>query len=241
MSRYNYNKEFFKKIDTENKAYWLGFLYADGSITRFYKDDKLRSMSVELTLKAEDKGHLFKYLHDLESNVPIQERKNKIKDKVYYSNRVVINYTKLCKDLIALGCTPAKSLTLTFPSIEQVPKQFIQHFMRGYFDGDGCIHYSEGVYFHKNKNKEYLGRNFVCSIIGTYEFLESFKSVLGENGISSSDIKQGNTGKAFELRITDRFNIKRFYEYLYQDSSVYLKRKHDIFIHAFKQYADLNA
>lgn len=51
MGKYTYNKDYFKEIDSFEKAYWLGFLYADGCITRFYKDEKLKSMSLEITLQ----------------------------------------------------------------------------------------------------------------------------------------------------------------------------------------------
>ena len=47
MSKYVYNKDYFEKINTSEKAYWLGFLYADGCITRFYKGEVLKSMSLE--------------------------------------------------------------------------------------------------------------------------------------------------------------------------------------------------
>lgn len=54
MSKYVYNKDYFEKINTSEKAYWLGFLYADGCITRFYKGEVLKSMSLEITLKDAD-------------------------------------------------------------------------------------------------------------------------------------------------------------------------------------------
>ena len=57
MSKYEYNKDYFGKIDTSDKAYWLGFLYADGSINRYYKNEKLRSMTLELNLSYKDKEH----------------------------------------------------------------------------------------------------------------------------------------------------------------------------------------
>lgn len=234
--KYSYNEDFFKEIDTEEKAYWLGFLYADGSITRFYKNEKLRSMSVELTLKSEDEGHLFSYLKSIESNVPIQTRKHKIKDKVYESKRVVVNNTKFAKNLISKGCTPQKSLALTFPTEDILPKELIPHFIRGYFDGDGCVHYSENMQYHKNRGKEYLQKSFVVSIVGTYEMLDSIKEILKSNNITSSEINHGNSGQAYELRVHDRNNLKKLYDFMYQNSNIRLKRKEEIFLHAFKQF-----
>ena len=60
MSKYYYNKDYFSVIDNSDKAYWLGFLYADGCINRYYRNEKLKAMNLELTLCDEDKKHLQK-------------------------------------------------------------------------------------------------------------------------------------------------------------------------------------
>lgn len=232
MGKYNYDKNFFEKIDTEEKAYWLGFMYADGSITRYYKNEKLKSMSLELSLKSEDKGHLFKFNSDINGDLPIQDRKTKLKDKIYTSNRIVVNCTKMCNDLINVGCTPQKSLTLVYPK-KIMNEELERHFIRGYFDGDGCVHYSKSKVYHKNKEKEYLQNHFSCSFVGTFEFLTSLKLVLQNEGIKTSKIYNGNTGKAMEIRIYGQENIHNFYNYLYQNSSVKLKRKVEVFNRAF--------
>lgn len=234
MSKYTYNKNFFEEIDNNIKAYWLGFLYADGCITRFYRNEKLRSMSLELTLQTRDKGLLFRFLKDLEANVPIQDRKHKIKDEIYYSNRVVINCTKMCRDLIKLGCTPDKSLTLSFPSEDILPKEFVSEFIRGYFDGDGCIHYSENKGYHKNP--EWISKSFVASFVGTYDFLSSLKIIFNDMSININKLGHGNTGKAYELRITGKHNLHKLYNYLYNNADLFIKRKNDIFQYAFRKY-----
>lgn len=90
MCKYTYNKDYFKEIDSFEKAYWLGFLYADGCITRFYKDEKLKSMSLEIMLQNDDKNHLIKFRDALDSNVPI---KDKLVAGKYKSSRIVINCT----------------------------------------------------------------------------------------------------------------------------------------------------
>lgn len=236
MSKYTYNKDYFEVIDNQEKAYWLGLLYADGCITKFYRNEKVKSMSLELTLKSEDKPHLEKFLKALDSNSPIQNRKHKIGNKTYTSNRVVINCTKMCRDLIDKGCTPQKSLTLAFPTNEQVPTELLPHFMRGYLDGDGCVHYSEAMQYHAQKGKSYLSKNFVVSLVGTEEFLWKFKLNLISNQVVSNNIFCGNTGKAYELRITDRNNIKLLYDYLYKDSTISLDRKVEVFEHAFSRF-----
>ncbi len=140
MSKYKYNKDYFKVIDTEEKAYWLGFLYADGCINELHKNGKTCSMNLELTLAKVDKEHLEKFAKAIETNVPIKQRISRYKGKEYVSNRIIINSTKMCKDLCDLKCIPNKTYGIRFPDTNIVPKCFMKDFLRGFFDGDGCIH-----------------------------------------------------------------------------------------------------
>ena len=122
MSKYNYNKDYFESINSSEKAYWLGFLYADGCITRFYKNEKLKSMSLELTLCKEDKEHLIKFNNALSSNVPIRKKLVKTNTKIYEEYRLVINCTKMCYDLINLKCTPNKTFSIVIPRLDNFSK-----------------------------------------------------------------------------------------------------------------------
>lgn len=226
MSKYYYNKDYFKKIDTSEKAYWLGFLYADGCITRFYRNEKLKSMSLELTLQDEDCNHLIKFKNALESNVPIQ---HKVIRNKYKSDRIVINCTSMCRDLIELGCTPVKSLTLEFPNNNILPDKYLRDFIRGYFDGDGGVSYTEGEYFNSARNKYYKQYNYRCYFCGNEQFLTKLKEVLNSNGISTSDLKKDNRSQAVNIYIYGSDNIDKLQKYLYTDNCVNLSRKFDKF------------
>ena len=226
MSKYYYNKDYFKKIDTNEKAYWLGFLYADGCITRFYKGEKLKSMSLEITLKDDDCEHLIKFNNALESNVPIQHR---IINNKYNADRLVINCTEMCKDLINLGCTPVKSLILEFPKNDIVPQEFIRDFIRGYFDGDGGVSYTEGEYYHSNRNKYYKQYHYRCYFCGNEQFLSELKKILNDNNIKTSDLKKDKRSNAINIYIYGKDNIEEFKEYLYTNNCVNLSRKFDKF------------
>lgn len=226
MSKYYYNEDYFKKIDTAEKAYWLGFLYADGCITRFYRNEKLKSMSLELTLQDEDCNHLIKFKNALESNVPIQ---HKIIGNKYKSDRIVINCTSMCRDLIKLGCTPVKSLTLEFPNNDILPDKYLRDFIRGYFDGDGGVSYTEGEYYHSARNKHYKQYHYRCYFCGNEKFLAELKRVLNSNGIKTSDLKKDNRSKAVNINIYGNDNIEKFKGYLYTDNCVNLSRKFDKF------------
>lgn len=233
MSEYNYNEKYFETIDNEHKAYWLGFLYADGYVEPIYRKDKIKAFRIEIGLSIEDKHHLELLLQDIESDVPISERNQKIGNKTYSTCRVRINNTKMCRDLINLGCTTRKSLTLEFPSENIVPKEYLKDFIRGYFDGDGCISYSERDYVDKRNNKQYTQKNIVSSFIGTHDFLSDLSEILSDNDINFSFNKKPNCGKASEIRLTKHSDILNLYRYIYNDATIFLSRKKEKFINAF--------
>ena len=116
-------KNIFETIDTEEKAYWLGFLYADGYVSKYNQ--------IEVSLALEDEEHLGKLKTFINTNTNI------IKDD--HRARLLFCSQKLATDLARLGCVNGKSLILTFPTSEQLPDELVRHFLRGYVDGDGCL------------------------------------------------------------------------------------------------------
>ena len=214
--KYNYNDSFFEKIDTEEKAYWLGFLYADGSIGR--KKEKIESVNLQLGTK--DEHHLKKFAEQMTVNFSEQQIKTKItklKENVHEGKLFSIYSTKIAEDLIKLGCVPNKSLILKFPTKEQVPEELIHHFMRGYFDGDGCIYLS----------KKYNKTSF--DIAGTEKFCESYRLKLNKNITKKEKKKFGKAGKNVVFRESEKKRIKEIEKFLYCDATVFLERKKEKF------------
>lgn len=211
--KYTQDDDFFEVIDSEAKAYWLGFLYADGCILERYVDGKLKSMNCEVGLAIIDEEHLVKLRNTIQSTNSVRTKKNTLNGKEFASCRFVIHSTKMCRDLIDKGCTPRKSLTLTFPTKEQVPDHLLSHFVRGYIDGDGSIMWSTN------------GRWGRISIIGTQEFLEgmiermswSLKSIRGCN-------RPDDTIRAIEYG--GREEVTKMLNDLYSNATVYLERKY---------------
>lgn len=201
--KYSYNEKFFENIDNENKAYWLGFLYADGGI-----NVGKRSKNLEITLGERDKDHLTKFIHDIQGNMPIREKTVKLKGKEYKSYRVNICSSKLCEDLINLGCTPNKSLTLTFP--QDIEPHLYPHFIRGYLDGDGTI-----------------STRCRISICGTYDFLYSLQQhLIKELDITKVKILSDKRAKHYQYERVGA-NALKILDYLYSNAEVYLDRKYD--------------
>lgn len=205
---YKYNENFFEKIDSPRKAYWLGFLYADGCIL-----DQRKSKILEITLSKNDKNHLQKFLDDLESDVPIKTKKVKLGNKEYEACRIFICSTYLCDCLIELGCAPRKSLTLEFPK-NKIPDNLINYFILGYFDGDGCFSPREDT------------NTASLSFVGTYDFLIGILNVFKDKGLVNKYTKIYKKGNAYHFFLYNKANIKRILFYLYGNKEIYLERKY---------------
>ena len=128
-SRYFANFRYFNKIDTEFKAYILGFIYADGN---------LFNNTLKIAISEKDKEILEKFKEDIKCNNPILFIKSNLKNR---QDQVSLSITDvdLRNDLIDKGVIENKTFKIVFPSYNKVPKKLIHHFIRGYFDGDGCI------------------------------------------------------------------------------------------------------
>ena len=122
----------------------------------------------------------------------------------------------IVEDLIGLGCIPRKTNRLKF--VDCVQDELMRHFIRGYFDGNGSI------YMNKCKSYKYVR----CSISsGSYEFLFGLSKYLEEIGIKSFITNDRNSYKLF---IGGKHNCKRFADYMYKDSNIYLDRKYEKYL-----------
>jgi len=127
--KYTADWDYFETIDTEAKAYWLGFLYADGYIS------KSPSNLMGVSLAEKDYAHLCKLQADLNATNPIiMYEPSSGYGKDPYVRFTVIS-DKMVKDLERHGITSNKTNVLQPPTT--VPEDLIHHFIRGYFDGDG--------------------------------------------------------------------------------------------------------
>ena len=123
--KYTLNEEFFSSIDTPEKAYWLGFLTADGCI----RED---IGTVTLHLKAEDAEHLDKLQEALNSNYPVETL---LRDNSVCATLTVCSQ-RLVRDLVKLGLHANKTNTV---QPWNAPTALLADYWRGVFDGDGCL------------------------------------------------------------------------------------------------------
>lgn len=208
--KYTYNKEYFKIIDNEEKAYWLGFIYADGYIINGIKGKNKDSLGI--TLSIEDKEHIEKFKKSIDSNHPINIYKTKYGTN---SARIVIQDEELVADLIKLGVLRNKSLKLKFPTSDIVNESLIYHFIRGYFDGDGSL---------KKKGKNIKGYDF--SVLGTIEFLTELKVYLNVNN-KIRKCNKNNEVNNYHLTFGGNQKVKHVTKKLYENATIYLNRKYE--------------
>ena len=210
--KYVVNHNFFNDINSEEKAYILGFVYADGSISDV-------NNTLNISLKASEKSFLEEINQLMESNYKLFLSKGRynsscpITDKI----RLSICSKQIVNDLISIGCIPRKSDTLQFPKIRE---DLLCHFMRGYFDGDGT------VFLHLKKHIHF-------GIIGTYEFCKSYIDVL------KLDVKiykeKRTTKNVWYINIGNKKTVLKIFNFLYKEHSICLKRKYDIFNNHFNK------
>lgn len=206
--KYNLNEKYFENIDCQEKSYWLGFLMADGNIFLGKGNKKY----LRLELSAKDLSHLQNFLKCINSDVPIKYR---YKKNTYY---ISISNQKICNDLINLNCIPRKTFNLKFPKLK---KYLIPHFVRGYFDGDGCI--------SKRKNKN----SYTCFFLGQPFFLEELNSYLYQIGIDKK-IKRHSKSNVFKINIYKKSEIDSLYVWMYSEMNICLYRKYNKFIERIK-------
>lgn len=210
--KFFYDENFFEKIDTELKAYWLGFLFADGCVR-----DVKGAYVVKIKLSELDEEHLISLLKHIGSNQKeLRTETSKFKgsnNKEYQSTGKVllINSKKMVKDLISLGCTQNKTNNIIFPKINP---EFISSFILGYFDGDGCITQ------RKIKGSVYYNVTFTS---GSENFLDKVKQNLLKFGIQS--ISKYSYTTFHRLQIANKLDLLKLKEYFYRDNNFCLERK----------------
>ena len=211
---YKVTEDFFKCNNTEEKAYILGFICADGHIEK----DRLN-----ITVSIKDRDILEKIRYAMHSNHPIKEvqRTNPYK-KTNRENLILselmIGSVELVKPLFNMGLTTNKTYTLNGDILKYIPKYLIRDFLRGYFDGDG------NVFFGRRYNSGY---KYNINICGNEDFLlKSFQTYFPSSNKLYKDLY---SKQCYVWKISQKDKVRDFMYYLYYNSSISLHRKYDEF------------
>jgi hypothetical protein len=210
IRKHNCNEDYFEKIDSCEKAYWLGLLFADGYVRKRKQSNGKHKQGgvVGISLKNGDEYLLEKFITDIESTYKLTKQ---IKDK-FLSYKLEVNSSKMANDLINLGCIPNKSLILLPPKLKD---EFISHFIRGYFDGDGSI----GKY----------GGRFKFSLLGTNELLTWILNYFKNKGMETTP-KISKRKNIYTIQVNSKSDIELIKNILYTScNDYYLKRKKEKF------------
>jgi hypothetical protein len=209
--KYFYDEEFFENINNEEKAYFLGFVFADGSVV--YDKKKFR---YQLTLKLHTKDNhiLESFIKSVNGEMKVWKHRQREISEVHFSGKKITN------DLIKLGATPRKTFTLCYPNID---KNLERHFLRGYFDGDGCIRIN-------TDKRDGSKRGDLRIVSGSIEMLNKINERM--NYLFGTNINKlyGPKNKEYKfIGWAGMSDIEKIYNGFYSDTDLFLKRKKIIF------------
>jgi len=211
--KYTLNEDYFKIINSEEKAYIFGFICADGHVAF----NRLR-----ILVATKDKDILEKIRVCLESSDEVEDviRESRFSygKRLFYHSQIAFNSIKLAKDLLNLGLDSRKTYSLSSKILENIPLNYMKDFLRGYFDGDGNVMYG---------NKYSSGKKYLIQIAGNKEFLEnSFGKYFPTTNKYYFFPKSIQT---WCYKLSSKENVNKFLEYIYKDSTIFLNRKYNIY------------
>lgn len=236
--KYFYNFNYFEKIDSKEKAYWLGFIFADGYIK---KNNSV--LKIELSIK--DIELLKSFNKCIEGNVPITFRKQK---NGVESCILVISSSKFVHNLINLGCVNKKSLITRLPELNSDDLNL--SFLLGYYDGDGTANSSYltcGSYkFLKDIKTKYnldfeiktgkncyvfnIGAELKRKLIKNYEFsLQRKRGIYkGDKGYKTNNLKYRNLPKIHTRKVENRPSVEQLLKEIKETNYSAVGRKYGV-------------
>ena len=196
--KYTVNNNYFDEINSEDKAYWLGFLSADGYISN--------NNLIGLALSIKDEEHIYKFKASINATYPVNQYIASGYSTNKYS-RLVINSPQMWESLTALGFTKTKTYDLRFPKLDN---NLYAHYIRGYFDGDGSWSISK---------KSLSG--YTMKICGNDNFLKVMADHLS---LSHNFIHKHKSIYCLEKSGKD---VLRLMNYMYSNATIFLSRKRE--------------
>jgi len=222
------NPSYFSTIDTHLKAYFLGFIAADGALVKPYPKSKTHTLTI--TLDKKDVCVLETLKKELQMTHELQTitRKMEDYDTIINHKRLTITNQQISNDLITLGITPRKTFTIGNIFLN-IPKEFRTSLALGYFDGDGNVCLPKGTRkFVKSKNKfvTYPSRTLICSIKGTEKLLQGIVDSLNLNQYRLRKYKNQNI---YTLTFAKKEEVLKLFN-CYNNLPFFLERKYNKFL-----------
>lgn len=214
--KHSLNEKYFSVIDSSEKAYWLGFIAADGGINRTGNNKKYNNLTINLNQR--DYEHLEKFLKAVNSDDSI-----KLFPGVGYGEGTIIasislNSVAMVEDLINLGIVPKKSLVLLPPNINKI---YYRDWIRGYIDGDGSIS------LLKNGEAQ-------LSVLGTKKVVSFIKDFLSPE--KDKRFYQYGDKNTYELSYGGTASIVNYLHQIYDNATIYLDRKYQKVLEVYSRF-----
>lgn len=216
----NMKEHFFQNIDEEAKAYFLGLLISDGNV---FKDDTGRQASISITLDLKDEYMLEKFKEVLQANT-----------SVGYDGRgcgqIAVRSNIMAEDLAKYGVVPRKSYSTYLPKISC---EMMPHLIRGIFDGDGSIMAKPSP--NNDGHNRFLHSISFC---GTHKLMEDISNYSFEylNLKQKPLVYDYKDRQLSDFKIQNIKDMQTFGDWMYNDSTIYLNRKKDIYDNFLQHY-----
>ncbi len=208
------NREYFKVIDSHEKAYFVGLIMAVGCV--LWNRPKTQINKLVLSLEEKDSYLIDQFVKAVQYSGTVTRREDSRRDEYIRQpqRKVGIYDMEFVSALTRYGISPNKSMT--HPFFTNIPKEFIVSALLGYFDGDGTVSY------HANDS-----HRLSAGMIGSVPFIDAVVKLLHEQGLKcSSRIKKTKAGIDMkEVRMKGNRSCLAFYRYLYQAGIPCLERK----------------
>jgi hypothetical protein len=224
--KYSKNINLFEQIDTEEKAYWLGLLMADGSIAWQKNKSGIKYYGIKLGLCDKELMDKYKKFFDIPEEFPYQILNQPNCQPVYY---LYITCHKIAEDLVKHGMIKTKDYRTKVP---KMPITLVRHFIRGYFDGDGCIY----IRPKKLKNGISTVERFVSITSCSVKILKQIESILKKLKLirlNKNHVKYPKTYKNKKhppfLGFTHRTDVYNFLDFIYNNAIIYMDRKFNLY------------
>lgn len=214
--KYKISQDYFEIIDSQEKAYFLGLFYADGSLAE-------TGFGIKITLHEKDRDILEKLSNIIYGFHKLKES-NAILEDGSIANYLTVNIysKKMHQDLTRHGCMHNKTFKIRFPQ-EKICSELLWHFVRGYFDGDGCISITD------------ISKP-VVDFTSNLEFIKGVSKFLTNNNIKCNKIEVNAKNPLIaKVQLTAINNIANFYSELYRNANLYMNRKYDLYQQFFEK------
>lgn len=202
-------EDYFRVIDDEKKAYFLGLIISDGNVFVDEKHpEKNRQASISITLDLNDEYLLKAFKEDVRTNTVVAKDGRGC-------GQIAVRSNIMAEDLKKYGIVSRKSFYTKMP--DGIPKEFLGAFVRGVFDGDGSI-------LAKKTDRRFIHSLSFC---GTHELISCIADTLTELGLISFTPKvyDYKNRQLSELKIQRKDDIISVGDWMYKDASVFMRRK----------------